>query len=73
MTPENFCYWLRGYFELEVEKHPLNMPCVLNLTNEQMLMIKKHLDSVFTPTIMKEPGPGEPFTYTPMAGLPVIC
>lgn len=38
MTPENFCYWLQGMFELCDPKQ---------LTPEQMKMIKDHLGYVF--------------------------
>lgn len=38
MTPEQFCYWLRGHFELG-DLHVL--------TEKQVIKIKAHLDSVF--------------------------
>lgn len=43
MTPENFCYWLRGYFELGNDE----------LTSEQIEIIKQHLDLVLTPIIIR--------------------
>lgn len=39
MTPENFCYWLQGLFEVG---NPLT------LTPKQIVQIKDHLDLVFT-------------------------
>lgn len=43
MTPENFCYWLQGFFELQ--------GAVINpeLSAPQVNMIKKHLDLAMTP------------------------
>jgi len=38
MTPENFCYWLQGYFELVK---------TTELTPEQVQEIKKHLFLAF--------------------------
>lgn len=45
MTSREFCYWLRGYFELEskVSNHP-EKPVI---TQEQAVVIKNHLDMVF--------------------------
>lgn len=39
MSPENFCYWLQGLFELQ--------PDLKTLTPEQVQMIKQHLMYVF--------------------------
>lgn len=41
MTPENFCYWLQGYFELAGET-PYG-----SLTREQVEEVKNHLALVF--------------------------
>lgn len=38
MTPENFCYWLQGFFELHDPS---------KLTEEQVGMIKEHLQLTF--------------------------
>ena len=38
MTPEQFCYWLHGWMELE------NPPL---MTKEQYLIMRQHLDLVF--------------------------
>lgn len=40
MTPEQFCFWLHGFFELTGE--------TVNLTAAQSKMICEHLDLVFT-------------------------
>lgn len=39
MSPENFCYWLQGLFELQ--------PDLKQLTSEQVEMIRQHLKYVF--------------------------
>lgn len=55
MTPENFCYWLRGHFELN-EGQPLSA--------EQSKMIAEHLKLVFkkvTPPL----NPTEPLPIYP--------
>lgn len=38
MTPQDFCYWLKGYVELSETN---------SLTDNQVLVIKDHLDLVF--------------------------
>jgi hypothetical protein len=38
MTPENFTYWLKGYFEISKSRE---------LSPEQVEEIKNHLDLVF--------------------------
>lgn len=38
MTPRDFCYWLQGHFELNGN----------NLTPQQIVVIREHLDLVFT-------------------------
>jgi hypothetical protein len=50
MTPENFCYWLRGFFELS----EAGGGKVEDLTRGESEMIKKHLDLVFTEKALKE-------------------
>ena len=42
MTPENFCYWLRGYIELSGDD--------VSLTPNQVKMINDHLDLVMIKT-----------------------
>lgn len=42
MTPENFCYWLQGKFELDGEGN------VTGFTKEQAEVIHEHLQLVFT-------------------------
>lgn len=51
MTPENFCYWLQGFFEINGAKSIENWN--KSLSCEQVNEIKNHLDLVFnkvTPT-----------------------
>jgi len=38
MTPENFCYWLKGYFEITG---------YLDLNAERSKVVKEHLNLVF--------------------------
>jgi hypothetical protein len=48
MTPENFCYWLQGYFDLQETG--------LTFSDKQMGEVKNHLKLVFkkeTPRIYK--------------------
>lgn len=50
MTPENFCYWLQGFFEIN-RKNTLTP--FINITPSQSLEIENHLKLVFhkvTPT-----------------------
>jgi hypothetical protein len=44
MTPEQFVYWLHGYFELT---EPIDNSGQFSLTPEQVTIIKQHLDKVF--------------------------
>ena len=48
MSPEQFCYWLRGLFEV-------GRPEQLNAS--QTAEIKEHLDKVFRETSPAAPGP----------------
>jgi len=62
MTPEHFCYWLQGYFELCEED---------NLTKEQIKMIREHLNLVFKHDIISSYGYGEnPVSYP---RFPITC
>ena len=38
MTPENFCYWLQGLFELSPTTY---------LTTDQVKIVRDHLDLIF--------------------------
>lgn len=49
MSPENFAYWLQGYFEISKSEE---------LTKEQVQEIKDHLKLVFlklTPSVTTQP------------------
>lgn len=61
MTPEQFCYWLRGYFELH-EKGVHN-ECCKELSAEQVRVISEHLKSVFDIKIMNST---PPIIHTPL-------
>lgn len=63
MTPENFVYWLQGFFELTESK---------NLSESQVQVIKNHLALVFdkktpvTPIVTPiKPQPSDKFTPIP--------
>lgn len=45
MTPQDFCYWLQGYFEVSDS---------YKLSEEQAKVIKEHLDKVFKKEFKKE-------------------
>jgi len=66
VTPENFCYWLQGFFELQTPKRPEK----ISLNDDQVKMIEDHLKSVFAPATVST-HPGLTFTY-PGPGDPVI-
>ncbi len=52
MTPEQFCYWLQGFYEItgEVEGH----------SAEQVRVIKAHLGLVFQHVLDREHDKGDP-------------
>jgi hypothetical protein len=62
MTPEQFCYWLRGFFELEDADNLSESRPRLKLEESRTDMIRKHLQSVFDNKIMSpqitQPVPG---------------
>jgi len=51
MTPENFAYWLQGFFEISESNH---------LSEKQVLMIKNHLNLVFYHSIDPKATEGMP-------------
>lgn len=55
MTPEQFCYWLKGYFELLNADPDIPAAQKLTLSVEQVAMIHAHLKSVFAEKIMIPP------------------
>lgn len=48
MTSRDFCFWLQGYFELTIGDN------TVELTPEQVLLIKKHLQLAFHQIALKE-------------------
>lgn len=59
MTPENFCYWLQGYFEVSNPK---------NIGEKELQEIKNHLATVFvkiTPTRKSDDFFGTPYKSDP--------
>lgn len=59
MTPEQFVYWLQGYFELREGTEPLN---------GQMKVIHDHLQTVFKKETPKYPMPKPNMDLTPGTG-----
>lgn len=51
MTAENFCYWLRGIFEIQMAGLDSNEKRVPKLTEPQIEMIAKHLNMVMNPVV----------------------
>ena len=49
MTPENFCYWLKGIFEIQEAGIDKNEKRSIKLTDAQLAMINEHLGYVFLP------------------------
>lgn len=45
MTPEQFCYWLQGFFEL-TRRGEAGQP-VMGINHEQTTIIRDHLNLVF--------------------------
>jgi len=45
MTERDFIYWLRGFLELTNSN---------TVTPEQVIIIREHLDKLFTPTVSSE-------------------
>lgn len=59
MTPEQFCYWLRGALEMWPAAR------AEGLTREQVQMLEKHLDLVIKPvTRVPVPVPVQPSSST---------
>lgn len=67
MTPEQFCYWLRGIFEIQTAGLDNNTKFVPKLTESQIDMIHRHLESCFHAKISMQ---GEPLVGpSPLADL----
>ena len=50
MSPENFCYWLRGYIELNSENNP-----GLSLSTDQLKKVSEHLSLVLWEVVPNNP------------------
>ena len=58
MTPENFCYWLQGYFEILDAKGSIHD----YLSEDQLKTVKDHLKLALS----KQTPDRSPFTDTPL-------
>jgi hypothetical protein len=69
MTPENFVYWLQGYFELSDACYPLmKSPLAGSLGGDQIQIIKDHLKLVLE---KKTPDKKLPFSLNFPPHIPV--
>lgn len=64
MTPENFTYWLQGFFEISSHTHG-------GLTHEQVQVIKDHLGLVFNKVTPNRGGDKTGFAPYPVG--PKFC
>ena len=60
MTPQEFCYWLNGYFDLAGDD--------TSMTDEQIQCVKEHLELVFQQKI--NPVEYKPFNLSDTA---IVC
>lgn len=68
MTPENFCYWLKGYFEiLAADKNKEHVG--VSMSMEQTLCVQTHLDYVFAPKVTQETTPVKPGSGADFSGI----
>ena len=68
MTPTEFCYWLRGYFEISgasgIHKEGAlgsNVTVDQGLISAKVIMIKEHLDMVFNQEPVLPVNEAQPF------------
>lgn len=54
VSPEQFCYWLRGILEIQTAGLDNNCKFVPKLTESQIMMIDDHLKSVFDNRVMQQ-------------------
>ncbi len=68
MSPENFCYWLRGYIELNSENNP-------GLSPDQLKKVSEHLSLVLreVPKGIVTMDPGNPFPIDPNIRCVLTC
>lgn len=63
MTPENFCYWLKGIFEIQEAGINESQEVQRKLTEAQVRMISQHLNYVFHKPVVIQKG-HEPSTLS---------
>lgn len=62
MTPQEFCYWLMGYFAIsDCVPRPAEPHGVDGLNSEQVEIIKQHLALAFRPEAVPNPPSKEHF------------
>ena len=64
MSPENFCYWLRGYIELNSENNP-------GLSPDQLKKVSEHLSFVLREVPKWDTG--NPFAIDPNIKCLLTC
>lgn len=47
MNSRDFCFWLQGYFEIHGNRPVAEPDSLYGLNDEQVMMIRRHLDLVF--------------------------
>lgn len=70
MSPENFAYWLQGYFEI-VAANPA--PGVVGLTPSQVAMVQRHLSLVFDKRTAPAVWPPAQPPYSPGISIPYVA
>ena len=68
MSPENFAYWLRGFFEL----NEAAVAGPVGLTHAQVAMVQRHLSLVFDKKTAPAACPPARPPYSPGVSIPYV-